>query len=90
MNAVISEDDIISYAIEEDTELTLMYSGVYINLITAFSKINKKVQIHFSNDIPMKIQYGMDNFMDNDGSDDEDEEEDKNFIRFFLAPKISD
>ena len=38
----------------------------------------------------MKIQYGMDNFMDNDGSDDEDEEEDKNFIRFFLAPKISD
>ena len=37
----------------------------------------------------MKIQYGMDNFMDNDGSDDE-EEEDKNFIRFFLAPKISD
>lgn len=90
MNAVISEDDIIRYAIEEDTELTLTYSGVYINLITSFSKINKKVQIHFSNDIPMKIQYGMDNFMDNDGSDDEDEEEDKNFIRFFLAPKISD
>tara|TARA_X000000368_G_scaffold286173_1_gene227274 strand:+ start:1546 stop:2361 length:816 start_codon:yes stop_codon:yes gene_type:complete len=91
MNAVISEDDIISYAIEEDTELTLTYSGLYINLITAFSKINKKVQIHFSEDIPMKIQYGMDNFMDNNVSDDEtDVIEDKNFIRFFLAPKISD
>ena len=89
MNAVIKNDDIISYAIEEDTELILTYSGLYINLITSFSKINNKVQIHLSNDIPMKIQYGMDNFMDNDGSDDDDEE-DKNFIRFFLAPRISD
>lgn len=89
MNAVIKNDDIISYAIEEDTELILTYSGLYINLITAFSKINNKVQIHFSNDIPMKIQYGMDNFMDND-DDDDDDAEDKNFIRFFLAPKISD
>ena len=89
MNAVINEDDIISYAIEEDTELKLTYSGLYINLITSFSKINKKMQIHFSEDIPMKIQYGMDSFMDGNDSDDEDSE-DSNFIRFFLAPKILD
>ena len=36
----------------------------------------------------MKIQYGMDTFMDNDEDDEEDE--DKNYIRFFLAPKIED
>ena len=53
------------------------------------SKINKKVQIHISDDIPLKIQYGMDTFMDND-DDDDDDESDKNYIRFFLAPKIED
>ena len=37
--------------------------------------------------MPMKIQYGMDTFMD---KDDDDEESDKNYIRFFLAPKIED
>ena len=38
--------------------------------------------------MPMKIQYGMDSFMD---EDDEDEDEgDKNYTRFFLVPKIED
>ena len=36
----------------------------------------------------MKIQYGMDVYDEND--DDEESEGDKNFIRFFLAPNISD
>ena len=38
----------------------------------------------------MKIQYGMDTFMDNDDDDDDEEQKDKNYIRFFLAPKIED
>jgi len=87
MNAIIKQDDILLYAIEEDTKLDLEFSGNYINMMTTFSKINNKIQIHFSKDTPMKIQYGLDNFMDND---DEDETEDTNFIRLFLAPKIND
>ena len=44
----------------------------------AFSKLNKKIQIHFSEEMPMKIQYGLDNFMDdNEEEDDEDESKDK-------------
>ena len=39
--------------------------------------------------MPMKIQYGMDTFMDKD-DDDEEDDVDKNYIRFFLAPKIDD
>ena len=58
-------------------------------LLISFGKLNKKVQIHISDAMPMKIQYGMDTFMDKD-DDDEDEDKDKNYIRFFLAPKIDD
>lgn len=89
MSAIIKEDDIFMYAAEEDMELSLEYAGGFIVMMTAFSKLNKKIQIHFSEEMPMKIQYGLDNFMDDD--EDEDEEcKDKNFIRFFLAPKVHD
>ena len=86
MNAIIKEEDILLYAIEEDTKLDLEFAGNYINMMTTFTKLNNKIQIHFKKDMPMKIQYGLDNFMD----DDDDESEDKNFIRLFLAPKIDD
>ena len=48
------------------------------------------MQIHISDAMPMKIQYGMDTFMDKDDDDEEEEDSDKNYIRFFLAPKIDD
>jgi len=89
MDAVIKEDDILMYAIEEDEELDLNFSATYINMMVSFGKLNRKVKIHLSNDMPMKIQYGMDTFMDKD-DDDEDDDVDKNYIRFFLAPKIDD
>ena len=89
MDAVIKEDDILMYAIEEETELDLTFSMNYINMMVAFGKINKKVQIHISDAMPMKIQYGMDSFMDKEDEDEEDEG-DNNYIRFFLAPKIED
>ena len=38
--------------------------------------------------MPMKIQYGLDNFMDDE--DEDEDSKDKNFIRFFLAPKVHD
>ena len=90
MDAVIKEDDILMYAVEEDTELDLNFSVAYINMMVAFGKINKKIQIHISDAMPMKIQYGMDTFMDDEDEDEEEEKKDKNYIRFFLAPKIED
>jgi proliferating cell nuclear antigen PCNA len=86
MDAVMKEDDILMYAIEEDTKLELNFSMKYINMMMTFNKLNAKVQIHLTADMPMKIQYGLDTFMDK-GDDDV---EDKNYIRFFLAPKIED
>jgi len=90
MDAVMKTEDILYYAIGEDTQLDLTFSLGYINMMVAFGKINKKVQIHITKDMPMKIQYGMDTFMDNDDDDDDEEQKDKNYIRFFLAPKIED
>ena len=81
MNALISENDITMYQIEEDTELNLTFSGKYLQEMCSFSKVNSSINLHFSNDTPMKMQYNI---------DEEDEEESLNYIRFFLAPKIQD
>jgi len=88
MNAVIKEENILQYAIAEDTELNVKYAMNYVIQFAGFSKVNKEVNIHFSKDKPMKIQYNMDDVMDED--DDDDEKPAKNFIRFFLAPKFDD
>jgi proliferating cell nuclear antigen PCNA len=89
MNARIKNDDILLYAIEEDSEIIVNYSMVFIKEMASYSKLNKKVSIGVSINIPIKIQYDLDDFMDDE--DDNDEEYiSKNFIRFFLAPKIED
>tara|TARA_B110001454_G_C12703274_1_gene427479 strand:+ start:1247 stop:2059 length:813 start_codon:yes stop_codon:yes gene_type:complete len=88
MKALIKEDDIIMYAIEEDATLHVQYPMSYIYQMTMFSKVNKKVNIHFSENLPMKIQYDMDDMLDED--EENEDYEAANFIRFFLAPKIED
>jgi len=88
MKALIKEDDIIMYAIEEDTTLHVQYQLSYIHQMAMFSKVNKKVNIHFSKELPMKIQYDMDDILDDD--DENEDYEVTNFVRFFLAPKIED
>ena len=89
MNARIKNDDILLYAVEEETEINVNYSMVFVKEMASYSKLNKKVKIGVSEEIPMKVQYDLDDFMDND-EDNPEEEEAKNYIRFFLAPKIED
>ena len=81
MNAIISEDDISMYQIEEDTELNLSFAGKYLQEMCAFSRVSSSINLHFSNDTPMKMQYSIDG---------EDEEKCFNYVRFFLAPKVED
>lgn len=90
MNAIIQNEDILMYALEEDVTLDLNYSMPFVKEMASYSKLNKKVKINISNDIPMKIQYDLDDFMDNDDVTEDDEEVVNNYIRFFLAPKIED
>ena len=84
MTAVIKEDDIIMYAVEEDANMNIEYAMSYLKTFTCFSRVNSVVKIHMSDNIPMKIQYDMEDV----GEDDEAQVE--NYLRFYLAPKQED
>tara|TARA_B100001093_G_scaffold519917_1_gene611375 strand:- start:16515 stop:17309 length:795 start_codon:yes stop_codon:yes gene_type:complete len=86
MRININEEDILEYCLEENKEMDIQYSLVYINKFTHFASVNTEVNIHMSENTPMMLRYDLD--LD-DGEDDEDKKI-VNFIRFFLAPKIED
>ena len=88
MTALIKEDDILMYAVEEEANMTVEYRMSYLKTFTCFSRINSVVKLHMSENLPMKIQYDMDDVVDDD-EDDEDIEA-KNYVRFFLAPVVED
>ena len=86
MSAIMEEEQIIMYAVAEDTKVDLTYSMDYLVKFVSFAKLNSTAKMHFGKEYPMKLQYDLDFIMDNE---DEDEEV-NNYIRFFLAPKIED
>tara|TARA_B100001063_G_scaffold247357_1_gene293176 strand:- start:4690 stop:5493 length:804 start_codon:yes stop_codon:yes gene_type:complete len=86
MSAIMEEEQICLYAIAEDTEVDLTYNMDYLSKMVSFAKLNSVAKLHFGKEYPMKLQYDLDFVMDQE----DDEEEVKNYIRFFLAPKIED
>ena len=88
MKAIIKDEDILLYAIEEGGEVKAKYAISYVNMFASVSKVNKKVNIHIDEKLPLKIQYDLDDVMDED--DDDEEDEATNYLRFYLAPKIED
>ena len=90
MTASIKEDDIVSYAIEEDTQLQLNYGLSFLDRVCHFDKLSTDIYIHCSTQYPMKINYPLNKIsQEDDGVDDEDSlsPETASFCRFFLAPK---
>ena len=81
MQVEIKDDNILEFAISEDLELSVTYALSYINTMCNFSKLNDCVYIHSSDNIPMKMHYSL---------DDKDSNESKNYVKFYLAPKIED
>ena len=88
MDAIIKEEDILIYAIEEDCTLILSFGMNFVHQFAMFSKVNMAVNIHLCKDTPMKIQFDMDDVLDDD--DDDEDYKAQNYIRFYLAPKIED
>ena len=81
----MSEDSILLYAIDDELEkLELNFSLTYVKNICAFSKITQSVVINIKENTPMRFHQSL----------DEDEVEifsdSKNYIRFYIAPKIDD
>jgi hypothetical protein len=56
--------------------------------------LNKNVKLHLKDETPLKVIYNLEHWLDISGNeqldDDENEEKPKNFIAFYLAPKLGD
>lgn len=90
MKAVIKEQDILIYAIEENTTIELSFGMNFVKDFSTFSKVNKAMNIHWSENVPMKIEYSLDEAIDDDDDDVSDISGATNYVRFYLAPKIED
>jgi proliferating cell nuclear antigen len=79
MSVEIKTDDVDSFCIDEDVgTIQLCFSMKYLQNISKYGKISKKIELKIVESQPMKITYF---FID---------EEHTNKINFFLAPKIGD
>ena len=90
MKALIKEQDILIYAIEEHVTLQLSFGMKFVKDFATFSKVNKAMNIHWSEDTPMKIEYSLDEAIDDDDDDVSDISGATNYVRFYLAPRIED
>jgi len=75
-------EHITEYAIEEDLKLTLDFSIKHFNSFCRFLKVSDSVTLSFKRDVPMKLEYMMED-------PSEDEKENLSLV-FYLAPKITD
>tara|TARA_B100000686_G_C16616115_1_gene876545 strand:- start:171 stop:944 length:774 start_codon:yes stop_codon:yes gene_type:complete len=74
MSVKLDLDNVEEYSIEEGTVLNIIYPLVYVKWICQFMKLSEIVDIHCSENMPMKVFYKL--------------EGDDNYLQFFLAPKI--
>jgi len=81
MTASIEEENIVEYSIEEGTVVNLSVSIKFINRMCGFSKISNVAYLHCSNETPLKLHYSL---------DDENSSDSKNYVRFFVAPRLED
>lgn len=75
MDAKVSCDDIVEYAIEENGDITNSFSLKYIHIATLYQKLSDNLSISMSEGMPLKLEYKL--------------EEDCS-LRFFVAPKVND
>ena len=61
MSITMQEESIISYAIEEDLDMSLNFSLNYIKKICAFSRMTKSTFINMKRETPMRFQQSLDN-----------------------------
>lgn len=84
-------DYITEYSIDEDGDLDLTFASKHFQNFCKFNKVSKEVKLSFSNALPMQMLFILDK-TDDETSDNEEESSinDHSYLRFCLAPKISD
>ena len=84
-------DYITEYAIDEEGDLDLTFASKHFQNFCKFNKVAKEVKLSFSDGLPMQMLFILDK-TDDETSDNEEESSinDHSYLRFCLAPKISD
>ena len=88
MQVRIKEENIVEYALEENKMFEIVYGIRFINLFCNFSKLNQNVNVHISENIPMKLQYDLSNWKEI--KEDDDIDNDVNYFKTYLAPLLDD
>lgn len=77
----IKISDLSEYMIEEGGHLRMSFAAKYIKSISMFSKVFKDIWLHVDTQKPMNFCYNL---------NEEDAELATNYLKFYLAPKMSD
>tara|TARA_B100001063_G_C16777376_1_gene566760 strand:+ start:3182 stop:4012 length:831 start_codon:yes stop_codon:yes gene_type:complete len=92
MRVNISDENILHYQIVEEETIELTYSLEYLKRVCSFNKVNDLVDVHINKELPLKIVYDFD--IPEKSKDDEEsahfENKKKNYIKFYVAPKLED
>lgn len=75
MKVPIPIDDLDEFAIEEDSTISVEFSLSYFNKLCLFHRITSEVKLEFSEDYPMLMTYNLD---------------ENSYLRFFLAPRVTE
>lgn len=76
MKLSINIDELDECSATEGENINCSFSIKYIQMMSQYQRISKNVELNFSNNIPMQCKYILEN--------------EENYIRFYMAPKIED
>ena len=82
-------DYITEYSIDEDGDLDLAFSNKHFQNFCKFTKVSKEVKLSFSDALPMQMLFMLDNHDEGDNEEQLSLSE-RSYLRFCLAPKITD
>ena len=83
-------DYITSYSIDEGGDLDLTFASKHFQNFCKFNKVSKEVKLSFSDALPMQMLFILDKVDDENDDEEEPLINDHSYLRFCLAPKISD
>lgn len=75
MELVIDDDYLDEYSVEENVILKINYAMEYIKKMINFVKLNNLIEIHLTEEAPLKMKYNLNDVVDN------------NYLNIYLATK---
>jgi len=85
MRVGLDDTDLEEFSVTEDVALNQSFALRYLGMFSGFSKVNTFVRLSLTEDMPVIVRFPLDANVVADPNMDSD-----NYIRLYLAPKISD